>query len=216
MEPGAQATGAMSTFAALGVGTDSSVGDSTSVGNDHSSSKLDRGGGEVVSLLPPEAGATNGAGPMTTEAGAGATAGAPVVVQPARYKVCMEGGVPTLQEATGQGDDGDDNDDDGDGDGINVGNRSEPSSALEEGRDVSPLSSGEENGAGAGAGSTEFSDGSGSPTHGAFMGMDGIGMAANAAAAVAGDFGPPMTDAEAVSIAGGAFFGFGGDMRVSI
>ena len=175
----------------------------------------------------------------------------------ARYKLCVQGGVPTLLEAT---DDGEGGEGGGEGrvsaaaggeggreggggssgfplpgkrasaTGAATSNASTAAAAGAAGCPVAgegkgrrehneePVSGRDPHGGGGGA--------AGSNPHGAFVGMEvvGEGAAAAAAAAEAGggvgvtDFGPPMTESEAVSIAGtdDAFFGFGNDMRVSI
>ncbi|CAM9834625.1 unnamed protein product, partial [Scytosiphon promiscuus] len=159
-----------------------------------------------------------------------------------RYKVCLQGGIPTLLEAEGA--------DDGVGGGdadreactaptpsSACGSASSGPSFPAEARAAKdePVRSpfrgypvqqqkqlpqrGETStragpAGGGGAGSSSPSDSS--APYGVFMGDGGVVGEAAAAAAAAADLGPQMTEAEATSIAGGALFGFGNDMRVSI
>lgn len=171
-----------------------------------------------------------------------------------RYKLCVQGGVPTLQEATEEGEGEGEVPAGGGGEGAGgerEGGRGNASAVLP----VSSAGGGSASGfprLGEGVGdratgiaaataTTQTSTGelgagypvvgggafpSGSNPHGdVFVGMEvaeegGAAASTSEAAAmgmVATDFGPPMSEAEAASIAGGdAFFGFGSDMRVSI
>lgn len=121
----------------------------------------------------------------------------PPIFQRNRYKVCLQEGVPTLLETRSD---------------AGAGGAAPPASAASAGFDSSAKVN-PDDATGALSGKE---GGVSAPQEELLRPVDGVGVGAAAAAAAAADFGPPMTDAEAASIAGGAFFGFGNDMRVSI